>query len=153
MKLSVSLHATYHGQVDALVVLECIKQPDQPLALRIGQNVAFSEHMSDLIKLEQELLAHDLERADLARILLRREIDLSIATLTNLCEDLEVTVAQPCTTLAQIGAFPAEIDLVRPFPFRISEALRLWVLSVKLCQAVLTVVDVGKEIIVVVEKV
>ena len=147
------MHATYHGQVDALVVLECIKQPDQPLALRIGQDVALSEHMSDLIKLEQELLAHDLERAHLFCVLLLGQEYLAIAALSDLREDLEVTVAQPCTTLAQIGAFPAEIDLVRPFPFRISEALRLWVLSVKLCQAVLTVVDVGKEIIVVVEKV
>jgi len=59
--------------------------------------------MPDLVQLEKKLLAHDLQRTDFPRILLRRQVDLSIATLSNLGENLEVTMLQSRTALSQIG--------------------------------------------------
>ena len=48
--------------------------------------------MSDFVQLEKQFLAHDLQSANFLGILLLREIYLTIATLTNLCENLEIAV-------------------------------------------------------------
>lgn len=83
----------YHRKVDASIILESIQQSNKPVALRIGENVSLGEHMSNLVHLEQELLAHDLQSADLARIFLLRKIYLTIPTLTNLRENVEITIS------------------------------------------------------------
>lgn len=65
--------------------------------------------MADLVQLEKQFLAHNLQCADLARVLLLGQIDLSIASLTDLSEDLEVALPQARPSLAQIGALTTEI--------------------------------------------
>jgi len=97
----------YHRQVDAPVVLKGVQQPNKPFALRRGQNIALRQDMSDLIELEQQILAHDFQRTDFACVLLLRQIHLTIATLTDLSENLEVSVSESSATLAQIGTLTA----------------------------------------------
>ncbi|KAL8686890.1 MAG: hypothetical protein Q9218_006787, partial [Villophora microphyllina] len=62
-----------------------------------------------LIELEQQLLAHHLQGAYFLRVFLRGKIHLPIATLSDLREDLKVSVAESCTALSQIGSFSAKI--------------------------------------------
>ena len=45
--------STYHGKIDALVILERVQQPDKPLALGIRENVTLCQDMADLVQLEQ----------------------------------------------------------------------------------------------------
>ena len=71
--------------------MERVEQPDKPLALRICQDITLCENVSNLIKLEEELLAHDLERAYFSRILLLCEEDLTVAALTDLGQNGEVS--------------------------------------------------------------
>ena len=44
---------TYHGKINALVVLESIEQAYKPLALSSGQDITLRQDMADLIQLEQ----------------------------------------------------------------------------------------------------
>jgi hypothetical protein len=67
--------------------------------------------VSNLIQLEQQLLAHDLQGADLSGILLLSEEDLSISTLSNLCKDLEIALAKTDSTLSEIGTLSSNIFL------------------------------------------
>ena len=63
--------------------------------------------MPDFIQLEEELFAHDFKRTNFSCILFGCKIYLSIASLTNLCEDLEIAVAKSCAALSQIGSLSA----------------------------------------------
>ena len=83
----------YHCQVDALFVLEGIKQLHEPFALRCCQDIPLCQNMSDFVQFEQKLLAHHFQCTDFPSILLRCEIDLPIAALPNLGKDLEVPMA------------------------------------------------------------
>lgn len=65
--------------------------------------------MSDLVQLEEKLLAHDLESADFLRVLLFGQVHLAIATLPDLCKDLEITVAKSGSPFPQIGSFSSKI--------------------------------------------
>ena len=87
------MSGTYHCKVDASVILKSVEQADEPVALSVCKNVTLSEDVSNFVHLEEQLLAHDLQGAYLACILLRRKVDLAIATLANLGEDLEVTIS------------------------------------------------------------
>lgn len=87
-----AVDAAHHRKVDALVVLKGVEQADQPLALSSGKDIALCQDVANLVQLEQQLLAHDLQSAHFTRILLLGQIDLSIATLADLCENLEVTL-------------------------------------------------------------
>src|SRR4051794_1813419 len=98
-----------HRQIDLGIILEGIEQLDKPFALRSCENIALGENMTDLIELEKQLLAHNLQRAYLTRILLLRQIHLSITTLTDLSQNLEITLAKTGTTLAEMGAFATEV--------------------------------------------
>lgn len=73
--------------------------------------------MSDLVKFEQKLLAHYFQCTDFASVLFGCEVDLSIATLAYLGENLEVTVAQPCAALSQISSLSAQIFVTCCFVF------------------------------------
>ena len=75
---------TYHSQVYALIILKGIKQSNQPLALCRGENITLSEHVADFVEFEQELLAHNLQGTHFAGVLFLCQIDLSIATLSDL---------------------------------------------------------------------
>src|SRR3954463_13757643 len=65
--------------------------------------------MSNLIQLEQQLLAHDFQRTNLPSILLLGKEDLSIATLSDLCKNLEISLAETNTTFSEICAFSPDI--------------------------------------------
>lgn len=80
--------------------MEGVEQSNKPLALRICQNVTFRQYMSNLIQFEQQLLAHDLQRANFPGIFLLSKEDLSISTLTNLCKDLEIALPETNAALS-----------------------------------------------------
>ena len=109
--------------------------------------------MPDLVKLEQKLLAHDLQRAYFFRVFLRRKIYLSVATLSNLGKDLEVTLTKSCSTLSKICTLPSKVFVFQLFIF-LGRCPR-WgrKLSVKSGLSGLTIVHVAEEVKVVVKKV
>lgn len=99
----------FHCKIDALLILEGVEEADEPLALGVGQNISLGQDMSDLIEFEQKFLTHDLERADLSGIFLLGKIDLAISSLSNLCENLKITLAKTNTALSQVRTFSAGI--------------------------------------------
>lgn len=109
--------------------------------------------MANLVQLEEQLLAHDLERADLARILLLGQIDLAIATLSDLGQDLEVGVAEANATLAQIGPLPACVLVPQLFVLLFVGLGRRGDFSLESVEALLAVADIGQKIEVVVQEV
>jgi hypothetical protein len=48
--------------------------------------------MADLIELEQQLFAHDFQSAHFLGVLFLGQVDLSIASLPDLCQNLEVAL-------------------------------------------------------------
>jgi hypothetical protein len=91
---------TYHCKVYALVILEGVKQFDKPLAVSGGENISLCQDMSNFIQFEQKSLAHDFKRTNFSSIFLLRKIDLTIASLPNLREDLEIPVSKPSSSLS-----------------------------------------------------
>ena len=67
--------------------------------------------MANLVKLEKQLLAHDLQRADFSGILLLRKEDLTVATLSDLCQDLEVTMSKADASLSEVSTLTTRIFL------------------------------------------
>lgn len=104
-----------HRKIDTLLILKSIEQSDQPFALCRGQDIAFSQNVSYLVQLEEELFAHDLQSTDLLCVSFGRKIHLPVATLADLGEDLEVTVAESGSSLAEIGPFPSKVLALRCF--------------------------------------
>lgn len=109
--------------------------------------------MADLIQLEQKRLAHDLQSAHFFCILLLRQEDLPIASLTDLCEDLKVALPQPSASLAQIGALAAEILCQSVVVLGLGGFGWFGTARLELVQAILALVDICKEIEVVVQEV
>ena len=101
--------AVYHGEIDALLILKCVEELNQPLALGSCQYVSLCQYMPNFIKLEKQLLAHHFQRAYLPSIFLGSQEHLAVSTLSNLSEDLEVSMMQSRATFAQIGSFSAEV--------------------------------------------
>lgn len=103
--------------------------------------------MSDLVKLEEQLLAHDLERAHLPGLFVLSQEHLSISTLPNLGQHLEITLPQSRTALPQRDALTAgETGPGGPVFFGIEVLVRL----LPFLSATATGVDVGDEVVVVV---
>lgn len=142
-----------HRQVDLVIILEGIQKLDEPFALSGSQDVTLCENMPDLIQFEQQLLAHHLQRAHLARVLLLCQIHLSIATLADLRQDLEVVLAQTGPTLAQMRPFAAQVFEQRGLVFFGGCGGRIGIGGLELVVAGLAVVDVAEEVEVVVEEV
>ena len=67
--------------------------------------------MPDLVQLEKKFLAHNLQSTNLPGILLLGEEDLSITTLSNLCEDLEISMTKTDPSFSEISALSANILL------------------------------------------
>lgn len=109
--------------------------------------------MANLVQLEQKLLAHHLQSAHFSRILLLRQKDLAVAALSNLCEDLEVSLPQPSPPLAEISSLSSKILIERLIVFVLRGSGRCGVLSLELGEAVLARVHVGEQIVVIVEEV
>lgn len=144
---------TYHSQVYTLVVLEGVEQSHQPLALGVCEDVTLCKDVSDLVELEQQLLAHDLQRADFPSILLLRQENLPVPTLSDLGENLEITLAQTNTTLPEIGTLSTSIfrpDWVVVF---FGSGRWFWELGTELVESILSSTNVAEEVEVVVEEV
>jgi len=146
-------HATHHSKIDTLVILESVEQAYEPLALSSGQDVALCQDVADLVQLEQQLLAHDLQGADFTCVLLLGQVHLSITTLADLREDLEVALPQPSASLAEVGTLAAQVLCEGIVVFFFGSFGRRRVLGLELGETVLAGMDVGKEVVVVVEEV
>lgn len=92
-----------HRQIHTTRILKRIKQPHQPLRLRRRQNIPLHQHVSNLIHLEQRGLHHLLQRADFACLAFTSEVDLAVAALPDLGDDVELIDVE-------LGASAAEDD-------------------------------------------
>lgn len=102
---------TYHRQVNALLILKGIQQAHKSLALCVGQDITLGENVSDLVQLEQQLLAHNLQRTHLSGVLFLGEEDLTIPTLSNLRKNLKVSLSETDSALSKVGSLSANIFL------------------------------------------
>lgn len=109
--------------------------------------------MSDFIQFEEKLLAHYFQGTDFSSILLRCKIDLSIATLTNLSKDLEVTMMESCAALPKIGSFSAQILVSCSVVLFCRDGWRSRKLGVEERFTALAVVHVAQEVKVVVQEI
>lgn len=144
---------TYHCQVDAAVVLKSIQQADQPIAFCSSQDITLGQDVSHFVKLEEKLLAHDLESADFSGVLLLSQEYLSISSLSDLCKDRKVTLPQSRASIAEIRPFSAqvlrEVGLILAF-------IGLgwgWVVFLESCHSRLTGVDVAEEVVIVIKEI
>lgn len=141
-----SAFQSYHCQIDALLVLEGIKQPHKPFALRICQDITLRKNMSNLIQLEQQLLAHNLQRTNLPSVLLLSEEDLSISALSNLCKNLEIPLAKTHSTLSQIGTLSTNIFLPDRIVCFFGSCWRIGEFGFEVAESVLSSSDVAQEV-------
>lgn len=109
--------------------------------------------MADLVELEQQLLAHDLQRADLLGILLLSQEHLAIATLSDLRKNLKVTLSESHPSLAEIGSLSTGILVPHMGEGLFVGIGRKGVLVFEGIESVLAVADVGEEVEVVVQEV
>jgi hypothetical protein len=141
----------FHRQIDLLIVLEGVEQSHQPLRLRSSQDISLRQDMSHLIQLEQQFLPHDFQRADLPSVSLLCQVDLTITTLTDLREDLEVAMSKACAALSESLVFSGK--MVRSLGFECCRVCDCGQLLVDSCIARLSIANVREEIVVVVEEV
>jgi hypothetical protein len=109
--------------------------------------------VTNLVQLEQQFLAHDLQCTHFSRFLLLCQIYLSVATLTDLSQDLEITMSQLCSPLPQICSFSSQIFGHESIILIFWSFWWLGYTLPELLRAGLTVVDVAEEVEVVVEEV
>lgn len=109
--------------------------------------------MTDLVQLKQQLLAHDFEGTNFTGVLFLSQVHLSITTLANLGENLEVALPQSSASLAEVGTFTTEI-LCKSIVVLFFGRLR-WrrILRFELGETVLAGMYVGEEVVIVVEEV
>ena len=109
--------------------------------------------MSNFVKFEQQLLAHDLQCTDFSSVLLLCKENLTVATLSDLCEDLEITLAEADSSLSKIGTLSSSILL----PNRVVGFFGcLWgsrKLGLKMGKSVLSRANVCEKVVVVIEEV
>lgn len=98
--------------------------------------------MTNLIKLEKKLLAHDFQGTDFACILLLSQENLPISALPDLRQNLKVALPQPCAPLPEVGSFASEILGESLIVFRFGGIRRWRVLCFELCEPILASVDV-----------
>jgi hypothetical protein len=141
----------YHCEVYARLVLEGIQQSDEPLAIRICENISLSQNVSNLIQFKEQRLAHNLECANLLGIPLLGQVHLTVPTLTNLCEDLEIALSQASPAFSQICTLPTKVFGQRLVVFS------FWhlsgVLFLKLIETRLTNVYIAEQVIIVIEEI
>ena len=109
--------------------------------------------MPDFIQFEEELLAHYFQSTDFPGVFLGCKIDLSIATLTNLGEDLKVSVTKSCAAFPKIRSFSAQIFVSCRFVLFCGSGWRSWKLGVEERFTALALVHVTQEVEVVVQKI
>jgi hypothetical protein len=109
--------------------------------------------VADLIELEEHPLAHDLQRTHLLGVLFLREVHLSVPALSDLGQDLKVTVTKPSSTLSEVGSFATEV-LVQSCSVDLGRCVGgRRVLFMKLMESVLTCVDVAQKIEIMIQEV
>lgn len=109
--------------------------------------------MSNFVELEQKLFAHDLQCANFSCILLLSKENLAVATLSDLCEDLEITLAETDSSLSKIGTLSSSILLPNRVVGLFGCLRGRRKLGLKLGKSVLSRANVGKKVEVVVEEV
>ncbi|KAH0238732.1 hypothetical protein KCV06_g8, partial [Aureobasidium melanogenum] len=83
-----------HGEVDAGLVLKSVEQTHQPVTLCGGENVALGQ-----------------DSADFACVLLLRQVDLTVATLTDLSQNGKVTMVETSASGAELRTFASKVLL------------------------------------------
>lgn len=109
--------------------------------------------MSDLVQLEEQLLAHNLQRAHFSCIFLRCKVDLSVAALSDLSKDLEVTMLQSSTAFSEVGSLSAQVFVSCGFIFFCRRRWRWWKLGVECSLTALAVRNVTKKVKVMIKEV
>lgn len=109
--------------------------------------------MPDLIQFEEQLFAHDFERANFSSIFLLCQVDLTVSTLANLGQYLEVAMSKSGASLSKICPFTTGV-------FGPGGVVGFWVGSwrlriaiFELDQAILTTVNITQQIVVMIKKV
>jgi hypothetical protein len=146
-------NSAYHSKVDALVVLERIEKLNKPLAVRRREDIALRQNVTHFVELEEEPLAHYLERDHLSRILLLRQVNLSVSTLAHLRQDLEIALPQSCSPLPQVRPLAAQVLVPGLLVLFRLHGRRRRILRVELSEACLSVVHIAQQAVIVVEKV
>ena len=109
--------------------------------------------MPDLIQLEEQLLTHHLQSTDFSGIFLRRQIDLSIASLTHLGKYLEISMPESSPSFTQIGSLPSQVFMLRNVVLLLISCRRKRILLTENCLTVLAVMNVIEEVEIVIQKV
>lgn len=99
--------------------------------------------MSDLVHLVEKPLAHHLQGTNFSRVFLLRQVHLSISTLADLSQDVEVAMVQSCPSLAQICTFSAEVFTLCCLVLGVIACCRLRVLRLELRLAGLTIMNIA----------
>lgn len=144
---------THHCKINILVILERVQQTDEPLALGSCQDVSFGQDVAHLVQLEQQLLAHDLQGAHLLRVLLLGQEHLTVTTLPDLCQDLEVALSESHTPLAQVCPLATGVLAPHLLIGLLIGLGRFRVFGAEGVEAALAVASIAQEIKVVVEEV
>ena len=143
----------FHSKIDLIVVLEGVEQFHEPLTFGRSENIPFGQNVSDLVQLEQQLLAHDLQRAHFTSVLLLSKENLTIPTLSNLGQNVEISMVKACAALAEMRSLSAKIFLQRRLIFGGRGSRRGRITSFKLCLTRLTIVHIAEKVKVVVEEI
>lgn len=109
--------------------------------------------MPDFIQFEEELLAHYFQGTDFSSIFLGCKIHLSIATLTNLSKNLEVSMTESCAALAKIGSFSAQVLVSCRFVLFYRSSWRAWELGVEQRFTAVAVVHITEEVKVMIQEI
>lgn len=109
--------------------------------------------MSDLVELEQQLLAHNLERTHFSGILLLGKENLTVTTLADLRKNLEVALTQPSSSLAEICSLTAEILIKGFIVLSFGRRRRRRILCFELVEPVLPRVHIGEKVVVVIQEI
>jgi hypothetical protein len=109
--------------------------------------------MSNLIQLEKQLLAHDLQCADLPSILLLGEEDLSISTLSNLCKNLKIALTKTDSSLSEIGPLSSNIFLPDRIVGFFVGSRRFGEFRLEMSKSILSLSNVGEEVKVVIKEI
>lgn len=144
---------THHCKVNILVVLERVQQTHEPLALGSCQDVSLGQDVADLVQLEQKLLAHYLQGAYLLRVLLLGQEYLTVTTLSDLREDLEVTLSESHTSFSQISPLATGVLAPHLLPGLLIGLGRIRVFRAEGVEATLAIAGIVQQIKVVVKKV
>jgi hypothetical protein len=107
----------------------------------------------DLVQLEEQFLTHDLQRTNFSSILLLRKENLSISTLSNLCEDLKVSLPKTDSTLSEISTLSTNVFRPDRIVCLFVSRRRLGEFGFEVVETVLASTDIGQEIKVVIKEI